>query len=151
VCPGLQADCVELEPVRQHWKTALSEPLIVTSQGTIIDGLKRWVVARERRIVTLPCVKLAISDDEALDQILARASAKNWWNRYRRICLALTREEALRERACENQRAGGRKKDPSTLTGAQQIEVRKEISRMASAGTGSVTKVKKIRPRAVPC
>ena len=147
---GCKPTAVELEPVRQHWKTSLLEPLIVTSQGTIIDGLKRWFVAWERRIATLPCVKLAISDDEALDQILDRASAKNSWNRYRRICLALTREEALRERACENQRAGGRRKDPSTLTGAQQIEVRKEIARMASASTGSVTKVKKIRTAGCP-
>jgi ParB-like chromosome segregation protein Spo0J len=141
---GYDPTAVELEEVRQHWETALSEPLTLTRQKTIIDGHKRWFVARERRIATLPCVTLAISDDEALDQILARASAKNWWNPYRRICLALTREEALRERARENKRAGGRKKDPSTLTKAQHIEVCREIARMAGAGTGSVRKVKGI-------
>jgi hypothetical protein len=93
---------------------------------------------------------LAISDDEALDQILARASAKNWWKPYCRICLALTREEALRELARENQRAGGRKKDPSTLTTAQHIEVRREIARMAGAGTENVRKVKSILDKGCP-
>jgi hypothetical protein len=149
-CRGLRSDPVELEPIRRHWETALSEPLTLTRQKTIIDGHKRWFVARERRIATLPCVMLAISDDEALDQILARASAKNWWKPCRRICLALTREEALRERARENQRTGGRKKDPSTLTKAQHIEVRGEIARMADAGTGSVTKVKRIFAEGCP-
>jgi len=141
---GYKPTAVELELVRQHWETAHSEPLIATQKGTIIDGHKRWVVARELGIVTLPCVMLAISDDEALEQILARASAKNSWNLCRRICLALTREEALGQRARENQRIGGRKKDPSILTKAQQIDVRREIARMAGAGTGSVTKVKRI-------
>jgi hypothetical protein len=147
---GYNPTAVELEPVRQHWEKARSEPLIVTDQGTIIDGHKRWVVARERGIATLPCVMLAISDDEALDQILARASAKNWWKPCRRICLALTREEALREQARENQRAGGRKKDPSTLTTAQHIEVRREIARMAGAGTENVRKVKSILDKGCP-
>jgi hypothetical protein len=147
---GCYPTAVELEPVRQHWETARSEPLIVTDQGTIIDGHKRWVVARERGIATLPCVMLAISDDEALDQILARASAKNWWNRCRRICLALTREARLSEPARENQRAGGRKKVPSTLTKAQHIDVRREIARMAGVGTGSVTKVKRIFAEGCP-
>ena len=147
---GYNPTAVELEPVRQHWETAHYEPLIVTDQGTIIDGHKRWVVARERGIATLPCVMLAISDDEALNQILARASAKNWWKPYRRICQALTREDALREQARENQRAGGRKKDPSTLTKAQHIDVRGEIARMAGTGTGSVTKVKRIFAEGCP-
>jgi ParB-like chromosome segregation protein Spo0J len=147
---GCDPTAVELEPVRQHWEKAVSEPLIVTFQGTIIDGHKRLLVARERRIPTLPCVMLAISDDEALEQILARASAKNWWKLYRRIYLALTREEALRERARENQRTGGRKKVPSTLTGAKPIDVRKEIARMAGGGTGSVTKVKRILAEGIP-
>jgi hypothetical protein len=147
---GYNPTAVELEPVRQHWETARSEPLTVTDQGTIIDGHKRWVVARELGIATLPCVMLAISDDEALDQILARASAKNWWKPYCRICLALTREEALRELARENQRAGGRKKDPSTLTTAQHIEVRREIARMAGAGTENVRKVKSILDKGCP-
>ena len=147
---GYNPTAVELEEVRQHWETACSEPLIVNIHGTVIDGHKRWFVARERGIATLPCVILAISDDEALDQILARASAKNRWNLCRRIALALTREEALCERARENQRAGGRKKDPSTLTKAQHIEVRREIARMAGAGAGSVTKVKRILAEGCP-
>ncbi|MGD0294781.1 MAG: ParB N-terminal domain-containing protein [Terracidiphilus sp.] len=141
---------VELEQVRQHWEKARSEPLILTHQRTIIDGHKRWVVARERQIATLPCVILKISEDEALDMILARASAKNSWNLCRRIALALTRKEALRERARENQRAGGRKKDPSTLTKAQHTDVRRELARMAGAGTGSVTKFEKIFERGCP-
>jgi ParB-like chromosome segregation protein Spo0J len=141
---GWSPTAVELEQVRQHWETALFEPLTLTLQKTIIDGHKRWFVARERGIATLRCVMLPISEDEALDQILARASARNWWKPYRRICLALTREDALRERARENQRAGGRKKDPSTLTRAQHIEVRREIARMAGAGTENVRKVKRI-------
>jgi len=141
---GYKPTAVELEPVRQHWETAHSEPLIANQKGTIIDGHKRWIVARERGITALPCLILEISDDEALEQILARASAKNSWNLCRRICLALTQEEALGQRARENQRIGGRKKDPSILTKAQQIDVRREIARMAGAGTGSVTKVKRI-------
>jgi hypothetical protein len=147
---GYNPTAVELEQVRQHWETARSEPLTLTHQKTIIDGHKRWFVARERGIATLPCVMLAISDDEALDQILARASAKNWWKPGRRICLALTREAALSEPARENQRTGGRKKDPSTLTKAQHIDVRREIARMAGVGTGSVTKFKGILAAGCP-
>jgi ParB-like chromosome segregation protein Spo0J len=147
---GCSPTAVELEQVRQHWETARCEPLILNHQRTIIDGYKRWLVARELGIDTLPCVILEISDDEALNQILAHASAKNWWTPCRRIALALTREEALSERARENQRAGGRTKAPSILAEAQHIDVCREIARMAGTGTGSVRKVKGILAAGCP-
>jgi hypothetical protein len=147
---GCNPTAVELEPIRRNWETVRFEHLTVNIHRIIIDGHKRWFVARELGVASLPCVILAISDDEALDQILARASSKNQWNLCRRICLALTREETLHERALENKRAGGRKKDPSTLTGAEHIDVRREIARKAGAGTGSVTKVKQIFAEGCP-
>jgi ParB-like chromosome segregation protein Spo0J len=141
---GCNPTAVELEPIRRNWETARFEPLTLNIHGIIIDGHKRWLVALELGVTTLPCVILAISDDEVLDQILARASAKNQWNLCRRIALALTQKDALRERSRENQRSGGRKKDPSILTKAQSIDVRRELGRKAGAGTGSVSKVERI-------
>ncbi len=147
---GCDPTSVELEPIRRNWETVRFEPLTVNINGIIIDGHKRWAVACELRIPTLLCVILEISDDEALDQILARASAKNWWKPCRRIALALTREEALSKLARENQRVGGRTKDPSILAEAQHIDVCREIARMAGTGTGGVRKVKRILAAGCP-
>jgi ParB-like chromosome segregation protein Spo0J len=147
---GCNPTAVELEPIRRNWEIVRFEPLTVNIHGIIIDGHKRWLVALELGVATLPCVILGVSDDEALDQILARASARNQWNLCRRIALALTQKDALRERSRENQRSGGRKKDPSILTKAQSIDVRRELGRRSGAGTGSVSKVERILAEGCP-
>jgi len=64
--------------------------------------------------------------------------------------VALNLEPALKERAIENMRAGGRFKGSPNLAKANHLEVRCEIGRLAASGKANVDKVKTILARAHP-
>ena len=66
------------------------------------------------------------------------------FNDFTRIQLALDLEPSLREKARQNQQAGGRWKGSSTLTEAERVDVRQQIADIAGVSVGNVTKVKRI-------
>ena len=48
-------------------------PLIVRTDGTIIDGRRRWEVAKRIGLAEVPCRVLDVSDEQALEVALTRS------------------------------------------------------------------------------
>ena len=67
----------------------LHEPLLTTTDGTILDGHARWQMAIERAQPNVPCLELDVTEDEALQVVIQRHRASDGLNAYGRIVLAL--------------------------------------------------------------
>ena len=68
----------------------IREPLVITTDGTILDGHARWQVAIERAQPDVPCLELDVTEDEALQVVIERHRAHEGLNDYGRIVLALS-------------------------------------------------------------
>lgn len=129
---------------------AFQEPLVITREGTILDGYARWELARLRGRVTLPCVEYELTEADALRWLLQRHRRTKGLNGFIRVLLALDLEPLLKEKAQSNQRAGGQTKGSSKLTEAERIDVRSQIATAAGVSVGNVTKVKQLTMTAHP-
>ena len=96
------------------------------------------------------CIQYSLSEDEALQFILAHHHPQRGWNDFIRICLALKLEPYFQEKALENLRAGGRYKGSATLPEARHIDVRHAVAQVAGVGDRNVSKVKEILNSAHP-
>lgn len=127
------------------------EPLLTTTDGTILDGHARWQVARERKQPTLPCLVRDVSQEEALEIVIQRHRAAGGLNAYARILLALHLEAHFRkETASSAETIVGRGRRSSNLTKRASRDVRQEIARVACVSTGNVTKVKQVLDGVIP-
>lgn len=117
---------------------AFQDPLIVTSEGVVIDGYARREYAEQHGFSTVSCFELDIDEDDALRVILGKHRRSAGWNDYNRIRIASRLKTLVREQAIANQQIGGRLKGLSKLT---QASVRKEIARAAGVSEGNVSKV----------
>ena len=50
----------------------IREPLLTTTDGTILDGHARWQVATDRHQPTLPCIEYDVTEDVALRLVVQR-------------------------------------------------------------------------------
>ena len=123
---------------------SIREPLLTTTDGTILDGHARWQVAIERAQPNVPCLELDVTEDEALQVIIQRHRAYEGLNDYGRIVLALRLEPYFREHCRRQQLARSNDLPSSNLTNDTRRDVRKDIARLAGVSTGNVTKVKQI-------
>ena len=129
----------------------LHEPLLTTTDGTILDGHARWQVAIERAQPNVPCLELDVTEDEALQVVIQRHRASDGLNAYGRVVLALRLEPCFRKRCGQPQPARGNDPSSSNLTNdARQRDVRKDVARVAGVSTGNVTKVKQILDSVIP-
>lgn len=135
---------VALEGLRSCGDVVFEFPLTITSTGILLDGYKRWMIAQERGFQELPCLVLELSGDEALKRILLEARPRRSIGRFGRIELALTLGSDLRQKAKENQRVAGQKKQLTNLSKAEETHVRRETAKLADASEGSVSKVQSI-------
>jgi hypothetical protein len=126
------------------------EPLLITHDGTILDGYARWELARLQGRQTLPCIQYELTEEEALRWLLLRHCRSNGLNDFCRIHVALDLEPYFKGKALSNQRAGGRMKGSSNLTEAARLDVRREIATAAGVSVGNVTKVKQLIGAAHP-
>ena len=122
----------------------IREPLLTTSEGTILDGHARWQVALDRQQPSLPCIEYDVTKDEALQIVIQHHRASEGLNDFCRIVMALDLEPSYRERSRRPRPAVGARKLPSNLTNAEHRDVRKAIARVAGVSTGNVTKVKQL-------
>ncbi len=118
--------------------------LLISKQGIILEGVGRWRFALLEGISEIHCLEYQINEDEALSFIISHHRARRQWNRFVLICLALTLESALQERAMSNMQAGGRFKGSAKLPEAQHIDVREQIGKLAGVGAHYVSDVKAI-------
>ena len=128
----------------------IHEPLLTTTNGTILDGHVRWQVALERAQPVLPCLEYELSEDEAMQVIIQRHRASEGLNDYGRVVLALRLEPYFRGRRCRPRLARGKHPPSSNLTSDARQDVRKDIARIAGVSTGNVTKVKQILKGVIP-
>ena len=127
------------------------EPLVTTTDGTILDGHARWQVARERQQPSLPCLVYDVSQEEALEIVIQRHRAADGLNAYARILLALRLEPHFRkEIASSGETIIGRGRPSSNLTKRESRDVRQDIARIACVSTGNVTKVKQLVDGVIP-
>ena len=122
----------------------IGEPLVTTTDGTILDGHARWQVAAERQQPTLPCIEYDVTEEEALQIVIRRHRTSEGLNDYGRIVLALGLEPYFRDRSDRPRPAPSGMKPSSNLTNVGRRDVRKDIAGEAGVSTGNVTKVKQI-------
>lgn len=126
----------------------ISEPLLTTVDGTILDGHVRWQLAIERQQRTLPCLEYDLSDEEALQVVIQRHWRSAGLNDYGRIVMALNLESYFRERRPPTP-STERTRPSSKLTNRAPLDVRRDIAEVAGVSAGNVTKVKQLLNTAI--
>ena len=125
-------------------EVAFQYPLIVTRDRFIVDGYARWELAKRQGRSTLPCVEYDIDEQSALEWLIQTHRPSHDLTDFIRIELALDLEPHLKAKALLNRQEGGRLKGLSKLTGAEKVNSRMEIARVAQVSVGNVHKVKYI-------
>ena len=129
---------------------SVPEPILITTNGTILAGFGRWRSALFDDLHEINCIEYPLTENEALQYIISHHQPQRGWNDFVRICLALTLEPYFQQKAFDNMRAGGKHKGSTNLSEADCIDVRQEIAKVAGTGTGNVSKVKAIRQSSHP-
>ena len=123
---------------------SVTEPILITANGTILAGFGSWRLALFEGRHELHCIEYPFSEDESLRFILTHHQTRHGWNDFVRIRLALKLEPYFQQRALENMRAGGKGKGLAILPEGQRIDVRQEIAGLLGIGARNVTKAKVI-------
>jgi hypothetical protein len=141
---NLAVNAWQLSAVAELGNLAFREPLSITQDRIILDGLARWELARLIKRLVLPCVEYELTEEEAIRWLLEKHRRSNGMNDFCRILLARELEPCFEAKALSNQRFGGRMKGSSNLPEDAIVDVRKEIAAAAGVSLGNVTKVKKL-------
>jgi hypothetical protein len=123
---------------------SVPEPILITTNGTILAGFGRWRLAVLEARREIHCIEYPLSEDESLQFIITYHQSRRGWNDFVRICLALKLEASLPQRARDNMSAGGKYKGLTNLSEADRIDARQRVAKRAGTGTGNVDKVKSI-------
>jgi hypothetical protein len=129
-------------------EASVPEPILITSSGIVISGVREWHAAVSQGCPALDCTEYRLNDDEALQLILTLQQSRGAWNAFTRIQLALEQEPCLQAKAHANQVVGGKEKGLANLPEAKQIDVRQEIAYLAGACPRNISKVKTILSKA---
>jgi hypothetical protein len=140
----------ELNDAARLKEQSAPEPILITTNGTILAGFGRWRLAVLEGRHEIHCIEYPLSEDDSLQFILIHHQTRRGWNAFVRIRLALTLEPYFRRRALDNMSTGGKYKGSANLPEAQQIEVRQEVARVAGVGARNVSNVKTILQTAHP-
>ena len=128
----------------------IREPLLTTTDGTVLDGYARWRVAMDRRQPSLPCVEHDVTEEDALRIVIQRHRSSEGLNDFCRIVLALGLEPYFRAGSHRPQGPAGATRPSSNLTNVGRRDVRTDIARVAGVSTGNVTKVKQLLDTVIP-
>ena len=129
---------------------SLPEPILITTNGTILAGSGRWRLAVFDGKHEINCIEYPLSDEEALQFIISHHRPQRGWNDFIRIRLARSLKANFQQRAFDNMSTGGKYKGSTNLPEADRIDVRQEIAKLAGTGTSNVSKVEAILERAHP-
>jgi hypothetical protein len=140
----------EFNNVARLKNQSVPEPILITTNGTILAGFGRWRSAFLEGRNEINCIEYPLREDESLQFILAYHQTRYGWNSFVRIRLALALEPNLEQTALDNMRAGGRYKGSASLPDAKHIDVRQEIARVAGVCPRYVSDVKAILEVARP-
>jgi hypothetical protein len=142
----------EFNNVARLKNQSVPEPILITTNGTILAGFGLWRLAILEGREEINCIEYPLGDDEALQFIIGHHQPRQGWNAFIRIRLALTLEPYLQQKALENMRAGGKYKRLANLPKAHHIDVRQETANFGGSGAcaRNVSKVKTILETAHP-
>jgi hypothetical protein len=126
------------------------EPVLISTNGTLLAGFGRWRLALFEGQSEVDCLEYQISDEDSLQFILHYHQPRRGWNPFVRICAALTLKPFLQRKALNNMRAGGKYKGSANLPDAHRLDVREEIGRIAGSGARYVSNVERILESAHP-
>jgi hypothetical protein len=140
----------ELNEAVQLTSPSVTEPILITTNGIILAGFGPWRSALFDSRQEINCIEYPLNEEQALQFMLSCHRPRRGWNDFIRICVALKLELSLQQRARDNMSAGGKYKGSTNLSGADRIDVRREIAKAAGTGTGNVKKVKAILHSAHP-
>ena len=146
----LTVSASKLSALIEQGDFAFQEPLVISVDGTIIDGYARWQLALQQERRTVTCIQYELTEEEALLWLLHSHCRSDGLNQFCRILLAQELESPSRARALSNQKRGGRNKASSILTEAERVDVRSRIGARARASVGNVSKVQQLTTTAVP-
>jgi hypothetical protein len=140
----------ELNEAARLGNQSVIEPILITTNGTILAGFGHWWLALFERRPQIHCIEYPLSQEDSLQFILNHHKTRCGWNAFIRIRLALTLESTLQQKALDNMRAGGKFKGSAKLPEAQHIDVRQEIARAAGVCDRNVSNVRTILQAAHP-
>jgi hypothetical protein len=110
---------------------SVTEPILITTNKTILAGIGRWRSAVFECRHEIDCFEYPLSEDEALLFIISHYQPYRGWNAFVRIRLALKLKPYFQQKALGNMRAGGKYKGSANLPEAQHIDVRQKIADIA--------------------
>jgi hypothetical protein len=126
------------------------EPIAITQNGLIVDGYARVQRAKQVGRETILCIEYTLNEEEGLRELLRRHLGCNRLNDFCRILLARELEPWFKERAIENQKAGGKNKGSSNLSEAERVDVTAKVAEAAGVSVGNISKVKQLLRTAIP-
>ena len=129
---------------------SVTEPILISTNGTILAGFGRWRLALLEGRHEVHCIEYPIREEESIQFILNHHKPGRGWNAFVRIRLALKLEPYFQQRALDNMRAGGKYKGLANLPEALHMDVRQQIADAAGVGTRNVSSVKTILKIAHP-
>src|SRR5881296_1631202 len=77
----------------------VAEPILITTNGTILAGIGRWRLALFEGKQEIHCIEYVLTEEESLEFILTYHQPRSGWNAFVRTCLALTLEPSLQQKA----------------------------------------------------
>jgi hypothetical protein len=140
----------ELNEAARLKNQCVPEPILITTNGTILAGFGRWRLAVSEGSHQVSCIEYELSENDSLQFILTHHQTRHGWNAFVRICLALTLEPDLQQKALDNMRDGGKYKGLANLPDVQRINVRQEVADAAAVGARNVANVKTLLKLAHP-
>jgi hypothetical protein len=145
---GLSPSVAQLSALSALGENAFREPIVITSDGLIVDGYARFELAKRQGRRSVLCLEYLWSEEDALRWLIQRHRPTRGVGAYNRALLAFDLEPSLLETARANQRWGGQNKGSSGLTEAQIVNVRSKISADAAISSGTLDKVRKVKSAA---
>src|SRR5205807_935234 len=95
----------ELNDAARLKNQSVPDPILITTNGTILAGFGRWRSAVFEGKNEIKCIEYPLSEDESLQFIIRHHQPERGWNAFTRIRLALKLEPYLQQKALENMRA----------------------------------------------
>lgn len=127
-----------------------TEPIFITTDGTILAGFGRWRMTKIDGEDEIDCLEHPFSLEQALLFILSHHRPRRGWNDFVRIRLAQAQKPGFQQKALANMRSGGEHKGLTNLLKADHINVCREIAKLAGTGTTNVGRVETILRKAHP-
>ena len=126
------------------------EPILITTNGTILAGFGHWRLAMLEDREEINCIEYPVADEAALQFIINHHQPQRGWNAFVRIRLALTLKPSLQEVALNNMRSGGKHKGLANLPEAHHVDVRQQVADLAGVCPRNVSNAETILELAHP-